>query len=441
MEIYAEELPFEMNDIKIEVINSILFPNESYYVIKYVHADPRIDYTTGTYNNSITKRNTTADVLKFNDMRLRKTIEDDVDFYFTKFAKKYDLIYGVCAVILGDDIDVRVKIRSKKTTTLKSFKEALGNKDFKEALDIYQEELPFDMNIESIYPTTKGNKLVFDYIDETVILDPLPFKELDASISDDAPNQAIVRRFNKIWVSYFKSQNDRIVSKVRMNLDLYFHKFAKKYDYVYHSNDTHIEVYWDEDIEWDVLYTNRTSSNDIGYSIEVTATFDEWEKFLKPYNESLKTKDFENALEIYAEELPFNIDDISLNYANMTGEESAFCLPWHMAQDCIVLTYQHTADDLKHFVELDRIKGLLIDVNGILSISKQMANEVLEDVDHQVRHDVAIYFSKFAKKYDMVMSNVYVSSWFDTVDPNIEWVKAYDDIKISTTVRIKFTSI
>lgn len=276
LEIYAEELPFEMNDIKIEVINSILFPNESYYVIKYVHVDPRIDYTTGTYNNSITKRNTTADVLKFNDMRLRKTIEDEVDFYFTKFAKKYDLIYGICAVILGDDIDVRVKIRSKKTTTLKYFKEAL--------------------------------------------------------------------------------------------------------------------------------------------------------------NESFSTKDFENALEIYAEDLPFNIDDISLNYGLAYGLEQS-------THDCIVLTYQHTADDLKHFVELDRIKGLLIDINGILSISKQMANEVLEDVDHQVRHDVAIYFSKFAKKYDMVMSSVYVSSWFDTVDPNIEWVKAYDDIKISTTVRIKFTSI
>lgn len=272
LEIYTEELPFEMNDIRIEVVNSILFPNESYYVIKYVHVDPRIDYTTGTYNNSITKRNTTADVLKFNDMRLRKTIEDDADFYFTKFAKKYDLIYCVCAVILGDDIDVRVKIKSKKTTTLKYFKEAL--------------------------------------------------------------------------------------------------------------------------------------------------------------NESFKTKDFENALEIYAEELPFNIDDIILNYANMSGKES----------DCIVLTYQHTADDLKHFIELDRIKGLLIDVNGILSINKQMSTEVLEDVDHQVRHDVTIYFGKFAKKYDMVISNVYVSSWFDTVDPNIEWVKAYDDIKISTTVRIKFTS-
>ena len=266
LEIYAEELPFEMNDIKIEVINSILFPNESYYVIKYVHVDPRIDYTTGTYNNSITKRNTTADVLKFNDMRLRKTIEDDVDFYFTKFAKKYDLIYVVCGVLLGDDINVHVKIRSKKTTTLKYFKEAL---------DIYKEDLPFDIDDEKYISwskgTNSGERLSFNYSDDTIILDPLPFKELDASILDDASNQTIVRRFNKIWLSYFKSQQELITNKAKANIDLYFTKFAKKYDYV--CDSCTIDVYWDQDIEWDVLYTNRSSSNDLKYSVEVCVDF------------------------------------------------------------------------------------------------------------------------------------------------------------------------
>lgn len=73
LEIYVEDLPFEVNDLKIEfnVLDRV-----PYYFITYNHSDDRLK------SRDSNKRMVTA----------------DVDLYFKRFAKKYDLEYVYCLV-------------------------------------------------------------------------------------------------------------------------------------------------------------------------------------------------------------------------------------------------------------------------------------------------------------------------------------------------------
>ena len=154
-------------------------------------------------------------------------------------------------------------------------------------------------------------------------------------------------------------------------------------------------------------------------------------KYLRPYNESFSSsKDFEQALEIYAEELPFSMSDISIS--DLRKKHS------------YVVSYNHIDDS----IVLDKIptypKNKIVTRDGINALMAAFIIKQHDIIKNKVAQSTDLYFTRFAKKHDLLASPSQVSVyWVENGMSNNDLYDSQDSSnqKVLITVSIRFIEI
>jgi len=151
-------------------------------------------------------------------------------------------------------------------------------------------------------------------------------------------------------------------------------------------------------------------------------------KYLKKYNESLdkatylqRCREISNDLEIYSEDLPFEMDDWTVDYvdanqaAQLNGASAIsrnnFKRFGGSYAEGFVVGYEHKDLSLNHLIEVGQSGGT----------SNQISTWGLNKVITKAKQDADKFFTKFAKKYDMVYKFISIDVDFND---DIDWVTA-----------------
>lgn len=158
-------------------------------------------------------------------------------------------------------------------------------------------------------------------------------------------------------------------------------------------------------------------------------------KYLRPYNESIdysqagasyntKMKEFKEALEIYAEELPFTVDNLGVKYDTPKLKKSNTTNVYWVhtgGKGTYTISYDHIDDSLKSLVPTeDTDDAEMFDLTG---------------VNNKVEADVKLYFTKFAKKYDLDYSRCIISIHLEEDENDI----FSTNLDVITEVTVKLT--
>jgi len=185
LEIYAEELPFEMDNVA--VYSHVDTYNDGSkritYSVAYVHVDPSL--------------------LGLPQLEAERTVREHINTTFRKFAKKYDMEYAnmdldfdLDSRYAPDDLEVRVGF--DLVQKLETFSNVTA---LEEALELYSEGLPFEMR--NVYVS---NKTQYDFDNEYDIYE-VSYEHIEPSEAGNID--------------------------VKKHADAAFSKFAKRYDMEY----------------------------------------------------------------------------------------------------------------------------------------------------------------------------------------------------------------
>src|ERR1035437_2351273 len=132
-------------------------------------------------------------------------------------------------------------------------------------------------------------------------------------------------------------------------------------------------------------------------------------KYLKKYNESFfgfrggsDTKELREALNIFAEDLPFSVDNITIE--DMTNMRSKGCKVYRVCYQHIdeEMEARHKDIENKYRDVTHNINWLHFQENTPLESLRKARKQMVCDIESQVTP----LFTRFAKKYDMEFSNL-----------------------------------
>ena len=136
-------------------------------------------------------------------------------------------------------------------------------------------------------------------------------------------------------------------------------------------------------------------------------------KYLRRYNESFNEHELKEALDIYAEELPFEMQDVIIFRDNALSNNPE-------------VSYKHIDDRLKE-----------------LLLAALVNNYNLSAVENKVTDDVNKAFEKFARKYDLIYlrDETIVVVDLELYDDNWNIVENITDRKLFIKVSIEFKTL
>jgi len=230
-----------------------------------------------------------------------------------------------------------------------------------------------------------------------------------------------------------------------------FGRFAKKYDLEYNpktSLDINIGARFnhkpidrlvgvDIDPKWStnkaMIIDGRVHVNDFDLEITIELHLAELgKKDFNPYdlNESFNNdKEFEAALDIFEEELPFEmcdgwVESLIIPYPEFNKEYKRY-----------TIHYTHLDDSLKNLIPLPHKPGIFEedpeDIEQAFDLTK---------VRNKVMNDVNVAFARFAKKYDLIYEKdqTIIDADFDDDNVPLDWdsVEDVDELNLLVLVRV-----
>jgi len=154
LEIYAEDLPFGVDIMDIELKYTRSYRS---YVITYAHIDENLNLFSRIVNLNPQEDDSEQKRIKQTAL-VKELLLDKVDVVFGKFARKYDMVYVPSKIAYipadGDSVDVRFELK-KSRRIMKPHNESgllfQPEKDLIDSINIELEDC-VDFEVESIKP-------------------------------------------------------------------------------------------------------------------------------------------------------------------------------------------------------------------------------------------------------------------------------------------------
>jgi len=155
LEIYAEDLPFGVDIMDIELKYTRSYRS---YVITYAHIDENFSGTARNLFSRIVNLDPHEDDSEQKRIKQKALVKelllDKVDIVFGKFARKYDMVYAPSEIAYipadGNSVDVRFELK-KSRRIMKPHNESISEKDLIDSINIELEDC-VDFEVESIEP-------------------------------------------------------------------------------------------------------------------------------------------------------------------------------------------------------------------------------------------------------------------------------------------------
>lgn len=335
---------------------------------------------------------------------------------------------------------------------LRKFNESLNKSEFEEAFLIQTEDLPFTIDKLKITERQIGGY----YVTFNIVVEPELKRLVKVNRQNDFEGDSRIRSLN---------YNDLNMVLYRQ-LNPLFSRFAKKYDLEYNpktSLDIDIRadrfdskpidrlVGVDIDPKWAtniaMIQGGRVYVNDFDLDINIELHFAELgKKDFNPYdiqvNESFNNEtELEEALEIFEEDLPFQISDdwveVKTTEEKVVRYDSTGVQLEVMSHSIkmYIIHYTHLDDSLNNLIPLPHKPGIFEedpdDIETPFDLTK---------VRNKVTNDINTAFAKFAKKYDLIYENdqTIIDVDFDDDNAPLDWdsVEDVDELNLVVLVRV-----